>query len=74
MGFVVERYESAPRFLEEAGPWLAANEADNNLVLALAHSLAGTDHPFHEPVFLAAVKRAAGSSAAPCARRPITST
>lgn len=53
---VVERYESAHRFLDEAGPWLAANEAENNLILGLAHSLAGTDHPFHEPIFLAAVK------------------
>jgi uncharacterized protein len=68
MGLVVERYESAPRFLEEAGPWLAANEADNNLVLALAHSLAGTDHPFHEPVFLAAVK--ARGQVVGCAVRP----
>jgi predicted GNAT family acetyltransferase len=55
-GFVVERYQSARRFLDEAGPWLAASEAANNLILGLAHSLAGTDHPFHEPIYLAAVK------------------
>src|SRR5262245_33136606 len=54
--FVVERYQSAQRFLVEVGPWLAANEPANNLILALAHSLAGDDHPFHEPVFLAAVR------------------
>ena len=68
MSFVVERYESARRFLEEAGPWLAANEAANNLILALAHSLAGNDHPFHEPVFLAAVK--ARRQVVGCAVRP----
>jgi RimJ/RimL family protein N-acetyltransferase len=55
-GPVVERYTSPQRFLREAGPWLAANEAGNNLILALAHSLAGDDHPFHAPIYLAAVK------------------
>jgi uncharacterized protein len=54
--FVVERYESAQRFLTEVGPWLAANEPANNVILALAHALAGDDHPFHEPIFLAAVR------------------
>jgi RimJ/RimL family protein N-acetyltransferase len=53
---VVERYASAARFLDEAGPWLRANEPANNLVLSLGHTLAGDDHPFHEPIYLAAVK------------------
>lgn len=53
---VVERYQSAQRFLAEVGPWLTATEPANNLILALAHSLAGNDHPFHEPIFLAAVR------------------
>jgi GNAT superfamily N-acetyltransferase len=53
---VVERYESAERFLAEVGPWLAADEPASNLILALAHSLVGDDHPFHEPIFLAAVR------------------
>jgi hypothetical protein len=65
---VVERYQSAARFLSEAGPWLAANEAANNLILALAHSLAGTDHPFHEPIFLGAVKER--GKVVGCAVRP----
>jgi hypothetical protein len=65
---VVERYESAPRFLDEAGPWLAANEAANNRVLGLAHTLAGIEHPFHEPIFLAAVK--ARGKIVGCAVRP----
>ena len=67
-GLVVERYESAARFLSEAGPWLAANEAANNLILALAHALAGTDHPFHEPIFLATVKE--HGKVVGCAVRP----
>ncbi|HUQ52650.1 MAG TPA: GNAT family N-acetyltransferase [Gammaproteobacteria bacterium] len=53
---IVERYLSAQRFLDEAGPWLAVDEAANNLIFALAQSLAGNDHPFHEPIYLAAVK------------------
>jgi predicted GNAT family acetyltransferase len=65
---VVERYDTAQRFLDEAGPWLAANEAANNLVLALGHSLAGTDHPFHDPIFLAAVKQR--GKVVGCAVRP----
>jgi hypothetical protein len=55
-GLVVERYESPQRFLAEVGPWLATSEPASNLILALAHSLAGDDHPFHEPIFLAAVR------------------
>jgi predicted GNAT family acetyltransferase len=53
---VVERYRSAQRFLADVGPWLATNEPANNVILALAHALAGGNHPFHEPVFLAAVR------------------
>jgi predicted GNAT family acetyltransferase len=67
-GLVVERYRSAARFLEDAGPWLTTNEAANNLVLALAHSLAGNDHPFREPIFLAAVKNR--GKVVGCAVRP----
>lgn len=67
-GLVVERYRSAERFLREAGPWLASSEPASNLILALAHSLAGTDHPFHEPIFLAAVK--ARGEVVGCAVRP----
>jgi predicted GNAT family acetyltransferase len=54
---VVERYASAQRFLDETGPWLGANEPANNLVLSLGHTLAGDDHPFVEPIFLAAIKQ-----------------
>jgi GNAT superfamily N-acetyltransferase len=67
-GVVLERYESAAQFLSEAGPWLAVNEAENNLILALAHALAGTDHPFHEPIFLATVKE--HGKVVGCAVRP----
>jgi hypothetical protein len=66
--FTVERYESATRFLQEAGPWLAVHEPRNNLVLGLAHLLASAEHPFHEPIYLAAVKHA--GSVVGCAVRP----
>jgi hypothetical protein len=66
--FVIEQYSSAERFLEEAGPWLAANEAQNNLVLGLAHLLTSDDHPFREPILLAAVKQA--GCVVGCAIRP----
>ncbi len=64
----VERYDSAQRFLADIGPWLAANEPANNVILALAHSLAGNDHPFHEPVFMAAVRQC--GKVVGCAIRP----
>jgi GNAT superfamily N-acetyltransferase len=66
---VVERYVSPQRFLHDVGPWLAANESANNLILALAHTLASPDpQPFHEPFFLAAVKHR--GTIAGCAVRP----
>jgi hypothetical protein len=67
-GLVVERYDSAQRFLAEVGPWLAAAEPASNLILALAHSLAGDGHPFRAPIFLAAVRRR--GAIVGCAVRP----
>ena len=55
-GFTVQRYASAEQFLKEAAPWLLAGEAENNVVLAVAQLLVSDDHPFHEPVYLGAVK------------------
>lgn len=66
--FTVERYASAAGFLEQAGPWLAQHEPRNNLVLGLAHLIASADHPFREPIYLAAVKRA--GRIVGCAVRP----
>lgn len=64
----IERYSSAAHFLAEAGPWLAAKEPENNLVFGLAQLLATGDHPFEEPVLLAAVKQ--DGRVAGCAVRP----
>jgi hypothetical protein len=66
--FTVERYASPARFLAEAGPWLARHEPRNNLVLGLAHLIASSEHPFREPIYLAAVKHA--GSIVGCAVRP----
>ena len=49
------------------------SEADNSVLLSIVQLLAGSDHPFQQPFYLAAVKKPAASSAAQCARRPISS-
>lgn len=54
--FKVQRYGGAAEFLDDAGPWLLAGEAENNVLLAVARLLLTDDHPFREPVYLAAVK------------------
>ena len=53
----VERYPTAAEFLAAAGDWLARAEAENNLVISVAHLLLAPGHAFHEPFFFAAVKR-----------------
>ena len=52
----VERYRTAAEFLADAEPWLAAAEADNNLLLSVAQLLTTDDHPFREPLYFATVK------------------
>jgi GNAT superfamily N-acetyltransferase len=64
----VERFANAADFLRDVGPWLLASEADNSVLLSLVHLLAGGDHPFQEPFYLAAVKSA--GRIVGCAVRP----
>jgi hypothetical protein len=64
----VERFESAENFLRDVGPWLLASEAENSVLLSIVHLLAGSDHPFHAPFYLAAVKQA--GRIVGCAVRP----
>jgi GNAT superfamily N-acetyltransferase len=64
----VERFENAENFLRDVGPWLLASEAENSVLLSIVHLLAGSDHPFHEPFFLAAVKQS--GRIVGCAVRP----
>jgi len=54
----VERYGSAAQFLSDVGPWLLASGAQNSLLLSVVYLLAGDDHPFQEPFYLAAIKDA----------------
>jgi len=56
VGYAVMRYEHAADFLERAGPWLLAREAEHNLLLGIARSVAAGDHPFEEPIYLATVE------------------
>ena len=64
----VEQFRSAADFLREVGPWLLASEADNSVLLSIVHLLAGGDHPFQEPFYLTAIKRA--GRVVGCAVRP----
>ena len=64
----VEHFGSAADFLRDVGPWLLASEADNSVLLSIVHLLAGGDHPFQQPFYLAAVKQA--GRIVGCAVRP----
>jgi GNAT superfamily N-acetyltransferase len=64
----VERFANAADFLRDVGPWLLASEADNSVLLSIVQLLAGSDHPFQEPFYLAAVKSA--GRIVGCAVRP----
>jgi hypothetical protein len=57
-GLRVQRYASAAQFLGDVGPWLLASGAHNSLLLSVVYLLAGDDHPFHPPFYLAAIKDA----------------
>lgn len=50
----IVRYPGAAEFLGAAEAWLLAAEADNNIVLSVARLLLSDDHPFREPVYVAA--------------------
>jgi len=51
---VIERFRDAALFLERAEPWLLRAEAENNLLLAVAHHHRAAD-PVDEALYLAAV-------------------
>src|SRR5687768_8600942 len=52
----VERFQNTTRFLERAEPWLMESEAENNLILAIAHGQRGTASGHGESsVYLAVV-------------------
>jgi predicted GNAT family acetyltransferase len=64
----VSRFDDATRFLERAESWLMASEAENNLILAVAHRLRGTGSEHRESsAYLAVVER--GGEVRGCAFR-----
>lgn len=56
----VRRYGDARTFLESAEPWLLAAEAENNLLLGVAHQVARGNHPYDEPLYFAIVEDEGG--------------
>lgn len=65
--YAVVRHATAADFLARAEPWLLAREAEHNLLLGIARSVAEGDHPFEEPIYLATVE--AGRRVVGCAFR-----
>ncbi len=64
----VRRYADARAFLERAGEWLHASEAEQSSILGDAYLLLTGEHPFRAPVYLATVE--AGGRVVACAVRP----
>jgi RimJ/RimL family protein N-acetyltransferase len=55
MSFEVVEHPSAERFLKRAAPWLLQHEAENNLILGIAHEMT-LDHTAADNVLLATVE------------------
>jgi GNAT superfamily N-acetyltransferase len=51
----VRLHRGASQFLSAARDWLLEREAENNIVLSIAHLLTTADHPFREPFYLASI-------------------
>ena len=58
METVIVRHSGPRAFLERAEPWLLQREAENNLVLGLAASLAEGASGYSSPLYFATVERA----------------
>ena len=54
-GYTVRLHRDAGEFLSATRDWLLAREAENNIVLSIAHLLTTKDHPFGEPLYLASL-------------------
>ncbi len=52
----IHRHDAAA-FLARAEAWLLEREAENNLLLGLAARVAGGEHPYEEPIYIATVER-----------------
>ncbi len=52
----IRRHLDARAFLDRAEDWLLENEAEYNLILAIAGRLLRADHPFQSPIYLATIE------------------
>jgi len=54
--YEVRQHRGASQFLTAARDWLLEREAENNIVLSVAHLLTTADHPFREPLYFASIE------------------
>jgi hypothetical protein len=52
----IERHPDARAFLNRAENWLLENEAQNNLIFAIANQLLRGDHSYEDPIYLATIE------------------
>ncbi len=52
----IERHPDSRTFLNRAEGWLLSNEAQNNLILAVANQLLGDEHSYEDPIYLATIE------------------
>ncbi len=69
----LDRYTRVADFLAAAGDFLAAREAEHNLILGISSALRRTPGSIDGPPYLAVVsRRRPGRDGGRCARRPTT--
>ena len=52
----IERHPDARAFLNRAENWLLEDEAQNNLIFAIANQLLRGDHSYEDPIYLATIE------------------
>ena len=52
----IERHSNSRAFLTRAENWLLENEAQNNLLFAIANQLLRDDHSYKDPIYLATIE------------------
>jgi len=52
----IRRHPNARSFIERSQDWLLENEAQNNLILAIANQLLRGEHSFQDPIYLATIE------------------
>lgn len=52
----IQRHSDSRSFLQRAENWLLENEAQNNLIFAVATQLQSGDHSYEDPIYLATIE------------------